>query len=277
MATQIDFTKGGYQGDAVETAFQGFTKTLMPWWWHFREVLRAVDVAPLYLHRLDGRLPTDDEYKEFVALSLLHYAVCTGTCEALAFLHEAQCEVARPASPLRVFEVRRGWKALYSSLYSSLNALANTVCVVVGLESPFGTKLGLVRNYTPTNALRLARDKGLNQMASALAGCEKRLEIRHHLDHYWTIWVEIGYNSFRMDKAFKKGYVVVDPAKQVKLTVNALLRARNDILGCAKHFNVVYEQLSVTGGLLDQYLQQRGWTIDYSDYGPPHDGKRPVP
>ena len=75
MDGPIDFTLGGYDGDVVEEAFAPFTKPTMPFWWQFREVLRANHMVSPHLKKTDGTDSTDDEQRQFVALSLLNYRV----------------------------------------------------------------------------------------------------------------------------------------------------------------------------------------------------------
>jgi hypothetical protein len=43
----------------------------------------------------------------------------------------------------------------------------------------------------------------------------------------------------------------------------------------AEDFNLIYREFAVASGFLEQFLAAKGWKIDYSDYGPPHNGQRP--
>jgi len=278
MNAEIDSKRGGYKGDVVEETFKPFSAQYMQFWWHFREVLRANHAASPWWKKTDGTPISDDEQRELVALSLLNYAVYTGIAEALAFFEQMGYELSRTMLPgWRLFEVRRLWEAMYSSLYSSFNALCNIVCVVVGQKSPFGEKPELVWNYTPRDALNLITGKGIKGLAEPLGRCRDRLEIRDHLDHYWLIWHSIVQGRFLLDKHFEKGYVPIHPETEVLTNVDAHKQAREHILDCAKDFDLIYRQLAIKGGYLDEYLSTKGWKIDYSDYGPPHNGQRPRP
>ncbi len=198
--------------------------------------------------------------------------------DALAFFQQMQFELSRITLPgSRVFEVRRNWKAMYSSLNSSFNALANIICVVVGQKSPFGKDPAKPWNYTPKDALNLTQGRGLKQLAEAISRCIKRMEIRDHLDHYWVIWHAINQGQFLLDDKFQKGYVPIHPESEVSPRIDALKRAADDINGLAQDFNSIYQELATDRGFLDKYLAAKGWRIDYSDYGSPHNGKRPQP
>ena len=161
MNQTVDFTKGGYRADVVEETFRDFTVSYMPFWWHFREVLRASDRAASHWQQANGAVLPDNDQRELVALSLLNYAVYTGMAEALAFLEQMGFELARTTlPPWRLFEVRRFWKAMYSSLYTSFNALCNIVYVVVGQRPTVKQTAIGVWNYTPKDAVNIANAKG---------------------------------------------------------------------------------------------------------------------
>jgi hypothetical protein len=278
MNGPIDFSKGGYQGDVVEETYKRFTATNMPFWWHFREVLKVNQEVSASWKKLDDSALSDDEQRELIALSLLNYAVYTGIAESIASFEQMKCSLAQNMPHAwRVFEVRRPWKAMYSSLYSALNALSNITCVVVGQKSAFGERPGIVWNFTPKNALDLVNGKGLNKIAEPLDRCRKRLEIRDHLDHYWVIWVAMEQGKFMMDGDFEKGRVPLRPGTEIKFTIDAQRLAHDHLVESAKDFNLVYQELAMAGGFLDQYLNAKGWKVDYSTYGPPHNGQRPRP
>jgi len=278
MSICIDFTQGGYKGDAIEEAFADLTKRHMPFWWHFREVLRSSDRASPLWKKSDGTALSDDEQRELVALSLLNYCVYSEWVGAFTFLTEMKRALNTALSPdCRLFEVRRRWKALYSSLYTSLNALCNIVCVVVGHKSPFGQRPGVIWNYTPRHACNLVNGRGIRELAEPLDRCRARLEIRDHLDHYWIIWHRIDHGRLLLDDNFKKGYVPIDPDHEVSPTVDAAKQALNHIGDIQYDFDLIYRELSVVDGYLDQYLAAKEWKIDYSNYGPPHNGQRPTP
>lgn len=271
-------SQGGYKGDVVEETFKPFSSLYIPFWWHFHEVLRASDRASPLWRKSDGTALSDDEQRELVALSSLNYAVYTGMAESLTFFEQMGHELSRTMNPgWRLFEVRRLWKAMYSSLYTSFNALCNIVCVVVGQKPPFVETPAGVRNYTPKKAYGLVVGRGIGELAEPLGRCIYRLEIRHHLDHYWTIWHKIDQGRFLLDKNFKKGYVPIYPEVEVSPEVDAVELAYGHVVESAEDFNLVYRELAVEDSYLDQYLLAKGWEIDYSDYGPPHNGQRPLP
>jgi hypothetical protein len=308
----IDFTKGGYQGDVVEQAFRPITTQHMPFWWHFREVLRASDRFSVHWRDSGGSVLPDSGQRELVGVSLLNYAVYTAFAEAISFLQDMRDKLGPPAPPaatsgsgfLRadgtmstgtasarlpdlgdravdsdgrlLFEVRRAWRAMYSSLYTSFNAVSNIVCVVIG-QKPLLKSAQPVWNYTPKNAVDLARGRGLRSVLDPLERCRTRMEIRDHLDHYWVIWHTIIGGSFMFDRDFAKGRLPVHPETEIFTETNAVQRASDDMEGMAEDFDVIYQQLAVRDGFLDQYLRSNGWQIDYSDYGPPHNGRRPSP
>lgn len=308
----IDFTKGGYRGDPVEEAFKPFTAKHLPFWWHFREVLRASDRASGHWKASDGSALSDAEQRELVAVSLLNYAVYTALAEAISFVQEMEDELGLPppveptsgsgffrvdgtlstgtsstyqqglpvegAEPpgRQLFEVRKAWRAAYSSLYTSFNALCNIICVVVG-DKPVLKSEQPVWNYTPKNAINLVSGRGLPSLLDPLKQCRNRMEIRDHLDHYWVIWGTIVGGKLLFDKDFSKGRVPIHPRTEVSADIDAVQRAFDDIEDTAQDFNLVYRQLAVRDGFLDQHLRSKGWQIDYSNYGPPHGGQRPLP
>lgn len=277
MNGDIDFTKGIYKGDDIEEIFKPFSTKYMPFWWYFREVLRANLKASSWWQKSDGTALSDEEQKELVALSLLNYSVYTSMADAVAFLEQLHWELHRTTSAKwRVFEVRRAWKAMYSSLYTSFNALCNIVCVAVGHKSPFGAKPGFVWNYGPKQACDLVNRKGIKEIADPLGQCRVRLQIRDHLDHYWLIWHSLCRGEFLLDSAFEKGYLPIRPPAEAEVEVDALKLAKKHVVNSAKDFNSIYQELAIEGGHLDEYLSAKGWRIDYSDYGP-HNGRRPRP
>jgi hypothetical protein len=188
MTGQIDFTRGGYQGEMTEEAFKPFTSVHMPFWWHFREVLRSSQSVSDRWLSANGVILPDDDQKTLAAISLLNYAACTGIADALGFLDQVKHVLGMPdlSLGLRRYEVLRAWKALYSSLYSGFNALCNIVVVLIDDKSPFGRRPeSEVRNYGPGDAKRVAERHTV--LAGPINRCIDRLERRSHLDHYWTI------------------------------------------------------------------------------------------
>lgn len=278
MKLKIDLTRGGYRGDVVEETFKPFSAQYMPSWWHFREVLRANHAASPWWKKTEGTAISDDEQRELVGLSLLNYAVYTGMAEAVAFLEQIGCELSRTTVPgWRLFEVRRVWKAMYSSLNTSFNALSNIVCIVAGQKPVLRKKAGTVWNYSPKDALNLVEGQGLKDLLDPLRRCKDRLQIREHLDHYWLIWHSIVRGKFLLDKNFEKGYAPIHPDAEVSADVDAYQLATEHVVGCATDFDLIYGELAIKGGYLDQYVSAKGWEIDYSDYGPPHSGQHPSP
>jgi hypothetical protein len=278
MSANIDLSKGGYQGDPIEEMFKPFTSAYMSYWWHFREVLRASHAASSNWKKSDGSALSDEEQKQLAALSLINYAVYTSIGEALSFLDQmAAALIAEMPSSNRIFQVRAAWKAAYSSLYTSFNALCNIVYVIVGHNSPFGNKPGRIWNATPADAYNLTNGRALKELYEPIGRCKGRLEIRDHLDHYWTIWVSISQGRFLFDENFSKGYVPIRPESDVAAKIDAIKRTEDDIVEMAKDFNLIYEKLAVANGYFDSYLQAKGWEIEYSDYGEPHKGQRPRP
>jgi len=273
MSGDIDFTQGGYNGGDDENFFKWFTIPHMEYWWYFREVLWASQFVAPYWQRVDGTMLSDEEQKELIAISMLNYAVQTGLVEALVSFDQMQAELHRIVSPTRILEVRRLWKATYSSLYTGFNSLCNIVYVLVEQTSVWKKNTpNFVMNYTPNDAIKSVDGKHPN-LIEPLRRCNSRLEIRSHLDHYWTIWVNIQHGVFMMDENFKKGYLAIRP-EDVSTKVDALQRTYEDIIEIAKDCNLVYRELAVLGGFLDQYLAAKGWLVDYTNYQP-HGGQRP--
>jgi hypothetical protein len=279
MTEFVDFSKGGYKGDFIEETFKPFSQIHLPYWWQFREVLRSNQASnPIWTH-VDGSPFDESDYRELIALSLIHYHVYTGITEAIVSLQEMQAQLSPliNASGWQLVQVRRLWKSTYSNLYSSYNALCNIICVTVGVKSPFGDRPSGVWNYTPNDAFKLIRRKGITTIDALLGSCKDRMELRDHLDHFWTVWHEIVNGRFLIDENFKKGYVAVNPSREVRTSIDALTLAWEHVIGCADDFNAIYKLLATSDGYLDQYLQARNWRVDYSDYGEPHNGKRPKP
>lgn len=278
MGHTLDLTRGGYGGDAIEEAFKPFTGQFMQFWWHFREVLRSSPSLSPHWARLDGSPMPDEEQRELVALSLLNYSVYVGVGEALTFRDRLRYFLNAQLVPQqRTFQVKRVWKAAYSSLYTSFNSLANIVYVLVKQVSAFGEDPANPWNYTPKKVLDLVKGRGLPELAEPLQHCKDRLVIRDHLDHFWFIWHSIVPGRFLIDENFTKGYTPLRPESEVSTKTDAYARCEQDIQECAADYNAVYEILSVSGGWLDKYLQAKGWVVDYSDFGCPHNGTRPKP
>jgi len=278
MPPDIDLTRGGYGGDDIEEGFKWFTGEHMEYWWHFREVLRPEQQKSdkKHWHRLDGHSLTDDDWKTLIALSMTNYAVYTGISEALAFFEQMSNELYRTTfNASRVFEVRRAWKAMYSSLYGSFTALSNVICMVVGKKTVFKNAAGN-RNYDPGDAKEVVQ--AIPAILKPFGDCQQRLEIRNQLDHYWLIWHGIEQGQFFIDRNFsQKAHLVIDPANDAQVDLDAYEKARYDLTSCASKFNLIYKEMAITGGSLDAYFTHNGWYIDYSEFGEPHNGKRPSP
>lgn len=277
MPPDIDLAKGGYGGDIVEEMFKPFTAQYMDYWWHFREVLRpGQEKKNPHWHRVDNNPLTDDDWKPLIALSMTNYAVYTGIAEALGFFEQMMTELRRTTfDGWRLFEVRRSWKAMYSSLYSSFTALSNIICMVVGKKPVFKNASGS-RNYDPGDAKGIVETIPI--ILDPFEACQQRLEIRNQLDHYWLIWHHIAQGQFLIDRNFtRKTHLVLDPHKDAQVDLDAYQKARDDLIGCASDFNLIYKEMAVEGGYLDAYFKYNGWYVEYSDYGPPHNHKRPQP
>jgi hypothetical protein len=168
--------------------------------------------------------------------------------------------------------VKKNWKAAYSSLYSSYIAFCNMLVVVIGKRDIL--KNG--RNYSAQNAKSVL--KQYSEMGNILENCSDHLKIRHHLDHFWLIWMSVEKGEFLIDSDFEKGYVRLGyPSKNYNNWLDGQVRLNEDIFGISKNFNALFIELSKVEGYLDQYLAFKGWEIQYTDYGPPHYGERPKP
>jgi hypothetical protein len=234
-----------------------------------------------YWLRCDGNSLTDNDWEQLIALSMTNYAVYTGLAEAVSFREQMRNELDRTTfDGWRVFEVRRAWKAMYSSLYSSFTALSNVICIVVGKQPVFKSKnvknSNSKRNYDPGDAKSAVQT--IPAVLTPFEDCQNRLEIRNQLDHYWLIWHCIEQGQFVIDRNFtRKAHLVIDPAKEAHVDLDAFAKATEDLFTCASNFNRIYKEMAISGGYLDAYLDHHGWYVDYSDFGKPHNGKRPVP
>lgn len=272
MPPDIDLTRGGYGGEVVEELYKPITSDHLEYWWQFREVLRASHLPHSRWKRIDGNPLTDPEKEELVALSLTNYAVMAGITEALSFKDQISTALTAEYADqdLRKFDIRKNWKALYSSLYSAVVATSNIIRIVCKQEAavtPRNWNLGQAKNYANAHEA---------QFVQPLSDCEQRLEIRSHLDHYWTIWTKVKKGSFLFDSNFSKGYVPIDRTS-MNYQVDGLQRANDDILACIDNINAIYKPIATVGGYLDDYLQQRQLAVDYTDFGFPHNGQRPRP
>jgi hypothetical protein len=270
----IDFSKGGYQGDGIEELFKEFTAREMPYWWHFREVLRASHLPnPHWVRKDTGEPLYAEDASDLVSISLMMYHVYTCLAEAISFFEQLNFELNRTSPHLtRFFEVKKNWKAAYSSLYSSYIAYCNLLVVVVG-KKPL-QKNG--RNYHAGDTKDLFEKR--EDLQNILDSCKPHLVIRHHLDHFWLIWMSVWKGKFSIDGDFSKGYVRTSlPPPDFKNWIDGQARLKEDILEIANNFNLLFLELSKGGGYLDQYLASNDWQIDYSDYGPPHYRQRPNP
>ena len=270
MGTEIDFTKGGYTADRVEERFKPITSDKMEFWWHFRELLRP-SLSPSVLWR-DGKnqLPDEDQ-RQLVGLSLVNYHVYTSIAEAITYQKELETAVCGT----EIFDVRRLWKAGYSSLYTSFTALSVIVNYVAFQRNFFRKITPHLLNWMPGDAVREARTRSSPDLLGPLEACERIMAIRHHLDHYWLIWMAGGIKTFKFDTGFSLGRIPFE--SEVSCTTDGLKRLRDDIMAIMIGYNAIYRALSISGGYFDRFLAAKGWNIDYSDYGPPHNGTRPKP
>ncbi len=91
MSGDVDFTRGGYGGDHFEESFKYFTAQHMEYWWQFREVLIASDRKKnVHCTYKNGDPLSDDDLREFIALSLTNYAVYVSITETLIFWNETR-------------------------------------------------------------------------------------------------------------------------------------------------------------------------------------------
>lgn len=275
----IDFSKGGYQGDTVEEMFKGFTEIHMPHYWYFREVLRASHLPSVHWKNVTGTTltPEDEKARDLVAISMMMYHVYTCLAEAISFYQALEHELGKlNSNGIRGFEVKKNWKASYSSLYTSVNSMSNLL-IVVADDKPVRrpNKKNVVQNYTPKDAIDAFR-QSIPLFTNIISDCRKRLDIRNHLDHYWTIWTGIGQGIFLLDKDFSKGYLVTSPPEADQYEIDARSKLNEDIVNTAKDLDTLFLELSRPGGILDKYLDTKGIVIDYSDYGAPHNGERPL-
>jgi hypothetical protein len=275
----IDFSKGGYQGNFIEETFKGFTANYMPHYWYFREVLRSSHLPSVHWKKVTGEslAPEDEEAKDLVAISMIMYHVYTCLAEAISFYQALEYEIGKfNSNGTREFEVKRNWKAAYSSLYTSVTSISNLLLIVEGKKLlyeyyPDGTP----KNYSPGNAITFFKSRN-KLFSDIIKNCQDRLEIRNHLDHYWTIWTSIGQGVFLFDKDFSKGYVVTSPPADGQYGIDARSKLNEDIVNTAKDLDTLFLELSRPGGSLDMYLNTKDTVIDYSDYGAPHHGERPL-
>jgi hypothetical protein len=240
-------------------------------------VLRASDRRKEHWQKITGGPVTEEEAKDLIAISMIMYHIYTCLGEAISFTQTLEYELNKFSfNPTRQFEVKKNWKAAYSSIYTSLNAMCNLSMVIAGNQSVFKRENGVdVWNYTPKDVIKDLNKKSFYLFSSTIQNCLNRLEIRNHLDHYWTIWTEIRQGAFKFDKDFSKGYVVTSPPTEGKSGIDGRIRLNEDIINTAKDFDTLFLELSRLGGSLDKYLNTKGIIIDYSDYGAPHDGQRP--
>lgn len=273
----IDFSKGGYRGDDVEQMFKGFTAIHMPHYWYFREILRASDRRKEHWQKITGGPVNEEEAKDLVAISMIMYHVYTCLGEAISFTQTLEYELNKfTLNSTRHFEVKKNWKAAYSSLYTSVTSISNLLLIVEGQKLlyeyyPDGTP----KNYSPGNAVTFFKSRS-KLFSDIIKNCQDRLEIRNHLDHYWTIWTGIGQGVFKFDKDFSKGYVVTSPPAGGQSGIDARIKLNEDIVNTAKDLDTLFLELWRPGGSLDKYLNTKGIVIDYSDYGAPHNGGRPL-
>jgi hypothetical protein len=274
MLAPVDLTRGGYQGDEVEEEFKFFTSQKLSYWWHFREVLRSSDTRSDRWSRRDGTSLSDVEQREFLMLSLLNHAVYTSFAEAIVSGRHLAVQAA-DSSPT-IFHIRRHWKAAYSSLYTSFVPLCNLVAFLATSETPY-TASGKVNNLSwgQTKDALTKASPPLGIFIDPLTRVHKRLELRSHLDHYWLIWLVCRPDGVFMDRDFEKGHLPLD--RPTEYGDNVVERLMEDIELTAADYDLVYQQLAVSEGTFDRFLERRGWRVRYEDYGTPHNGSRPAP
>ncbi len=269
----IDFSKGGYKGDEIEEMFEEFTKQHMPHYWYFREVLRANVQQSDWWKKKSGVPLTEEESKELIIISFLMYHIYTCLGESINFDQMIEDALLKSINNgTRIFEVKKNWKAAYSSLYTSLNAMANLSLILAGNKPIFDPSKNRPWNYTPNQAIEIFNKLSLNIFSNPIKYCLNRLEIRNHLDHFWTIWIKIDWGEFKFDRDFTKGHA---PISQPQSWIDAKSKLSEDIINTAKDLDSLFFELSRPNGSLDNYLDNKSIFIDYSDYGVPHNGQRP--
>lgn len=271
----LDLQKGFYHGDVIEESFKHFTFSCMPHWWHFREIIYATPKESDHWKKDDGSRLPDDEQRNLVSLSLAHYAVYTGIAESVSFVKQVEHQLRQPQPD--VFEIRKAFKAAFSSLYSGFNAHSNVVYNVMSpLVAGHVSKWGAL----PSTVIKFLEKNGFNSLARNLKRCNNSLEMRHHLDHYWTLWIRIeasssGQGLLLLDKEFEKGYAPLRE-KRIHPETNGINYAYKHIITIANLFNSNYKFLSVRKGYFEKFLIARHIKVDYSGLGY-YKGKRPKP
>ncbi|MCA0456968.1 MAG: hypothetical protein LCI00_23555 [Chloroflexi bacterium] len=264
---KIDFSKGGYKGGEDEEYFKWFTIPEMPYYWYFREILRASDKPSDNWQYQDGTKLSEEHQKELIALSLLNYAVHTGIAESLLFFDEILLEVNKEVTQNRIMNTRRYWKAAYSSLYTSYNSICNILYVILNCGSFFfKSKSGDVVTYG-LNKIKDSKNAP-PQIIDTLKRCNSYLKIRSQMDHYWTIPLDIQRNKFVMFSPFVKGDIVLNMSPSSSNGIDGREQLEKDIHGIAKELNSIYEQITTGNNYFDKYLGRKDWKIDYSNFQP---------
>ena len=102
----------------------------------------------------------DADQRELVGLGLEHYHLYTASGEALTYHEELKNVISRNEfSAKKTFDVRRMWKAVYSSLYTSFTAMSIVVNYVAFQRSFFKKTTPHVMNWMPGNILDEARKR----------------------------------------------------------------------------------------------------------------------
>jgi len=252
-----------FTGGLDEEIFKKFTANNLLHWWHFRALLRANLKSQDYWQDSErNRLP-DSEQAELIALSLMNYHVHSGIFEASIFQNELELELAKLMNldTLKMINLRRFWKAAYSSLYTSYNAVCNIIYVLVTGESVFGKNKNRENpwNYTPSKTKNLLERYDHNVLYKLVFDSEQYIEIRNHLDHFWTIWTGFKGERFVMDDNFRKGRIIVDPDKELSATIDVTYKLQQDIFGLVKNLDAIYEFITqpMDTNLLENYLLKK--------------------
>ena len=121
-------------------------------------MLRASHLPSIHWKKVTGAAlaPEDEEAKDLVAISMIMYHVYTCLSEAISFYQALEYEIGKfNSNGTREFEAKKNWKAAYSSLYTSLNAMCNLSMIVASNQPIFRRRSGTdVWNYGPKEVIK---------------------------------------------------------------------------------------------------------------------------
>lgn len=264
-----------YGGDPIEMNFRPWSCIHLPFYWHFREVLRQSPTRSDNWLSRNGDVLGDPEQLVLVRISLYSYHCFTSFVDAMETLRELRAYVDG-GKVYDILYIKRTFSNGFTSIYRAVSAICNVVDELCNMPGP-------TQKSRPKSKILQELEKHSSfdsrECARLLRKADEKLAPRTHLDHYHLAWILADPKArvFLVDREIvTKGIIRLEQPglDQFENGFDILFRYITDASAIC---NQVYQILAKKDGLLDVFLSSKSWRVNYKDYGEPWNGQRPIP